>query len=521
MATSFRFLPVKVLPELSVALLLAASPAFAQQATEQSAAEAATASAPGAGTAESPPQSSGTSATATKKITEPPALILQPYQVQLLISFPADPRFSATWKSELTSGVERELHSRFRQMWLLEVQSAGDTRRYEADQVRLATADELNREFLPTGRDKVFLVALNRRGATYRVVIREWDANSQTAGPVLTTETNDPRTLIATMADGVANAFRPLAAGEVLEEGKIDFQVRGGELFPADESVRQFQPGDYLVPYIRYLNRNREVRQIQMFPWTYFQVETVDRSRIRLNYISTFRYPFSAARRRVEVMAMRVRPQFSQTELRIYPRNNPLNPLVGYRCEVLDRLPTDEDPVEDRLKLITDRWGKVVIPASPDSPLRYLMVYSGQALLARVPIVPGIEPQLELETPDDRARLRVEGEVALLQGELIDIVGTREVIMARIRGAAEKKDWQKVDLLMKDLEGLPTREQFISQIQTLQVQAVYRAQQLKDRVQEIRAKRLCTEITESATRYLDPVRIIEFRQSIREDRGSG
>jgi hypothetical protein len=256
-----------------------------------------------------------------------------------------------------------------------------------------------------------------------------------------------------------------------------------------------------------------------MYPWTYLKVDSVERSRVRFSYISTFKFPFSGTRRRVEVMAIRVKPRFESTELKIYPRKNSLNPLVGYRCEILDRLPTEEDPVEDRLKLITDRRGIVTIPSDDAAPQKYLMVYSGEALLARLPMVVGVEQVMELEVPDDRARLNIEGEVALLKGELIDIVATREVIMARARAAAEKQDWQSVDLFVRELEALPTRQSFIGRIDSLQVQAVYRAQQLKDRVQEIRVKKLCTEVSEQATKHLDPARIVDFRQRMREERG--
>jgi hypothetical protein len=175
---------------------------------------------------------------------------------------------------------------------------------------------------------------------------------------------------------------------------------------------------------------------------------------------------------------------------------------------------TAEDPVEDRIKLSTDRRGVVTVPANLQHPLQYLQVYSGQALLARVPILPGVAEHLEVEVPDDRARLSVEGEVQLLDGELVDIVATREVLISRTRAYALQNRWDDVDRLLRELQALPTLEQFLTRIETMQVQAVYAAQLAKDRVAEGRIKKLCAGIKETAGKHLDPFRLTEFRQEI-------
>lgn len=211
---------------------------------------------------------------------------------------------------------------------------------------------------------------------------------------------------------------------------------------------------------------------------------------------------------------MRIRPFLPATEIKVIPRGNPRNPLVGYRCEVLDRLPQGDDEVEDRLKLSTDRRGIVTVPVDPETPLKHLIVYSGQSVLARLPFIPGNSPRLEVEVPDDRARLTVEGEVSLLQGELIDIIATREVLMARARAAADKEQWEQVDRFLEELEKVPTQEQFLDRIETLEVQAVYAARQAKDRAAERRIQQLCSGIRNSAEQHLDPFRVRDFRNDI-------
>lgn len=446
----------------------------------------------------------------------PTPWILKPYRVRVYVSFETDPILTANSQQSVIARLQNHLASQFHQMWELEVTAATPETWYMPAQLA-----ELNEEMLPVSivsseHDKVFLASVTHETGTYHVQAREFDASSRTLGSFHHTMSSSRRELVAHLAQMVNEAFRPIAQLEVVNEDVIEFQIRGGEFPPRNPNMQQFREGDFLVPYLRYLDRKREVQRIQMLPWTYLQVTDVGRSRIQLDITSAFGNPVAAKRRRVEIHAMRIRPYLPSTEIFIYPRGEKQNPLVGYRCEVMDRVPTDEDKVEDRLKLETDRRGIVTVPVIPKSPLQYLYVYSGQALLAKVPFIPGYSPLLEVEVPDDRARLNVEGEVSLLQGELIDIIATREVLMARTRAAAKSKKWEDVGRFLSQLQDLPTLDQYQSRIASLEVQAVQAAKLKRDRVAEIRVKRLCSNILESAEKHLDPFRIAEFRREMDE-----
>jgi hypothetical protein len=218
----------------------------------------------------------------------------------------------------------------------------------------------------------------------------------------------------------------------------------------------------------------------------------------------------------VELMAIRARPLLPATNLRLTPRNDPLNPMVGFRVDALDRMPTQEDPVADRLSLTTDRRGRVTLPADAAKPLRHLLVHSGQSVLARVPFVPGLVDRIELGTPNDTARLEVEGALSLIEGELIDNLARRGVLMARARKAAASEKWDDVDLFIKDFNALPELPAVEQRIAAIETPAVQTARQLKDRVAEARIKRMCREIREIAAKNLDPDRIKEFRDEMVE-----
>ncbi|TWT58639.1 hypothetical protein KOR42_20210 [Thalassoglobus neptunius] len=464
---------------------------------------------------------------------QPAPWILRPYRIRVIVSVGPHANLRFANQPMFTDRVERLISAEVHKMWevdvihadektwiteaqlesLEEFTSEASSSEAEADESSEAEKTPPTDEF-----DKTILCTISSSPGRYDVATREWDENSQSLGSFHSATILDHRDLQAEAARLILESFRPLAELETIEDEKIEFLIRAGELFARNPEMMQFQPGDYLVPYFRYLDRQRVVQRIQPIPWTYLKVESITRSRMQVSMTSAFRAPIAGSRRRVEVMAMRIRPHLPATEVLIYPRGDRLNPLVGFRCEVMNRLPTEEDKVEDRLKLQTDRRGIVTIPADHENPVQFLFVYSGEALLARVPLIPGYEPFLEIEVPDDTHRLNVEGEVTLLQSELIDVVATREVLMARTRGAAKKKDWENVSKFLVQLQELPTLENFRNRIEGLEVRGVYEARAAHDRVAESRVKRLCRGIRESAEKHLDPFRIAEFRRQMDEER---
>lgn len=450
---------------------------------------------------------------------EPPApvpWILRPYSVQVQIAVEVDPTLRSARHESFLEKVHELLRAELHQMWDTEVVVASNPFQLTASQLEsLNDADILN-SAVSGVFDKVFIVTISQNTGVITIATREWDDSSQNLGSFHTTSTPYLRDLAAEISRNVLEAFRPVAEIETVAEDSAEFLVRGGELFARNPELQQLQPGDFLVPYLRYLDRNRTVQRIQFLPWTFLKVDDVNRSRITASSISAFRNPIAASRRRVEIRAMRIRPHLPSTDVLIYPRGSKLNPLVGYRCEVMSRIPTDEDPVDDRLKLVTNRLGIVTIPANKENPLQYLYVYSGQALLAKVPLIPGDAPHLEIEVPDDSHRLNVEGEVSLMQSELIDIVATREVLMTRARAAATKKSWEDVSRFINELQALPTQQDFKTRIEALQVRAVYEAKQAKDRVAEYRVKKLCESVRTAVEKHIDPLRIAEFRREMDE-----
>jgi len=107
----------------------------------------------------------------------------------------------------------------------------------------------------------------------------------------------------------------------------------------------------------------------------------------------------------------------------------------------------------------TDHNGVLSIPAA-NFPLQVLYVKHGGALLARLPMVPGLKPNLEAEIMDDDRRLAAEGFITALQENLVDLVVLREILITRFHirlESGKQKDLEPARQRLDELESLYER----------------------------------------------------------------
>jgi hypothetical protein len=190
--------------------------------------------------------------------------------------------------------------------------------------------------------------------------------------------------------------------------------------------------------------------------------------------------------------------------------------LVGHQVRVLESiLPEREAPRPSEL-FVTDRRGTVLLQRRSEGGLVWMYVLSGNSLLARVPYVPGAEPQQTLAVPDDSIRLRVEGELELLQGDLIDLVAKRAQHILRARKLADLDEWERVDEQLVLLRQLPNVGQFRQRLSTIRVPAIEAARANKNRLAASRITKLCTRMSELIGRYVDDDKIRSAEEQIEE-----
>jgi len=158
-----------------------------------------------------------------------------------------------------------------------------------------------------------------------------------------------------------------------------------------------------------------------------------------------------------------------------------------------------------------------MLKTDPQQPLIWLYVRSGKALVANVPYIPGIDREIQIQIPDDRIRLSVEGELAVLNGELIEAVASLSMKLSHIRSWAGSNDWKKVDAAIIELEsGISPKQIFQDKLNVIQVTAVEDAQQQKNRSAQARIISLCKDTSDRIDQFLDPTGIIDLKAEIND-----
>ncbi|WP_164103229.1 hypothetical protein [Candidatus Laterigemmans baculatus] len=311
--------------------------------------------------------------------------------------------------------------------------------------------------------DKFFFVSLEDRGMGADVAARELDCLMRYPGPEIREIAGDAEEIPAAIARAVSNAFAPMVRVEDVGSREGQGRVRAGSLITAKNSPAAITVGDYLQPMIRKNDRMGEPMFLQVIDWTYLAVTEQSDSKVSMQ-IHSGRAGALAGRRnsRTERIALKVRTTRPATTLRLHAKGDPESPLVGY--DVYER-----DLESDEMRLIghTDWDGRLRVEKA-DSPMRLLYVKNGGAVLARLPLVPGLT---EMETADlvgDDIRLQAEAYIRGVQNAIIDLVAIRSLLAARIRLRLENGEIDEATELLEALRQEPSYEKIANDMAVAQ-----------------------------------------------------
>ncbi len=448
---------------------------------------------------------------------EEPDWEVRPYRVLARVAFADRQTLDRDFRARARQAILRRVAGLYGPLWELAVEEDVQGAALGLPGLERLNADEMTARYLPSPYDKVMQLCVTRAGPLYELAGREWDRSTQTLGPSVGRRMVDRRQVVEQCALLLVDLFRPVARIDSAEATTAELRVRGGELLSPESLVALFEEGETLVPSFRYLDRDKVVRQIQTVPWTYLQVQSVERSRLICTIESAYPSPISGARRRVELVAIGARPRFEATELALLPRVPPFQPLVGLRVEVFSQRPVPNEPWPEHLSLMSGREGTVTIPVDRAQPLRFVYVFSGDAVLAQTPMLVGAESATSIQLPDDGPRLAVEGQLIQIQGDLIDLIARRTVQMARaISLAKQGGDWETVDELLADLGTQAQPGLFRSRIVAAREPALAQAQRNRDRSAEKRISGMCRDLQELVDKYLDEDKLRVVREEIDE-----
>jgi hypothetical protein len=446
-----------------------------------------------------------------------------PYRVSISLTFSPDPEISPAFQRSTCSLLRTRLEQTFGATWTFAPNAAVrlNDRLVLPDQSGLerlsyaAASDQLSGILC----DKAYFLSIARVGSKWLVAGREWDRTLETLSATASQTALDRAGVVDTALAVIKRLFSPLL---IVNDADRDAKsailaIRAGSIAFGDPKFEPLRAGDILRPVFRFLDSKRAVRSIQAVPWTYLVLEPISKGRaqVKAAVISSYRAPLAAnMRRRVEALAVRVRPDFSESHLKLVAGKNPVQPQAGLFVSIGDWPAQNAQAAP--MRLLSDRHGEVTIPVDPSHPVVRLDVHSGGTILARRPFIPGLESEVTLEIADDHVRLGAEREIDILESQLIETVARRGTLVARTLSAIKRTDTSAAQTLLDQVDRLPPADEYLGQLNRIRVLALEEAHNRKDRIAERRIEDLCQKTLERITQYLSDDRVATFKQEVAE-----
>ncbi len=169
-------------------------------------------------------------------------------------------------------------------------------------------------------------------------------------------------------------------------------------------------------------------------------------------------------------------------------------------------------------------WNGTLEVGQSDTPLRILYLKNGAQLLARLPMVPGLDPKLIASVPDDAPRLQAEGFIKGIQGQLMDLEAQREILKARfmlrieelpgLKGDELADKLKEAQTLLEEIKQLPNRNSLTRQLD------IQQTQQLTSPVKSVQARidQLYAKMREALGKYLSPNLVNELTRVLNDAR---
>lgn len=422
-----------------------------------------------------------TAAAATSIVWE-----IMPYRIQLLLSLAPEPELTPRLRAAIEAKVLERAEKTIGAAWDLSVGQI--TPELEA-KMRLPL-NELDIDALPaplidSDADKLLLAVVRVTDGGYHVEARDYDLHARLTGSAAVRTVAQRELLADAMFQAVLTAFAPLARVEKVEDKLVSLRLRAGSLPPTDPSIGFVGPGDVFRPILRSNERSGKFRKLMPIDWTYLTVEHVNEADVECQLYSGLRSPLTGRRRgNIESLALLVRPTGGSTDIELRSRmvgNDPktVRPMAGYAIYA-----HPAGAPETVLLGRTDGDGKLRV-AADDSPVRILLVKHGGEPLARLPIVPGLIPRLQVEITDDDQRLVAEGIIVGMQERFVDLIARRQVLITRIRALLEDNKSTEAKTMLEELRTMGRQEDYINEIRMRKQRAVADDKRMQKKIDKL------------------------------------
>lgn len=440
------------------------------------------------------------------------------YRTIIEVAFDQSPEFTAAVRERVRQDIAESVSRTWGTMWRTEVVDS-HWLSATAEGLKLLQPEVLVEKYPFTETDKVFFFSVKPSGAQYEVAGVEWDSSSRELTEIEIALTHQKQLIGDVVRGLLIKLFRPVLELKRKEFSKIEFRLMGGEYPAPDPEAAQVVIKDIVRPFLRFRNRkDKTVKKIQMLPLNYVVINRVERGRVIGTHInpSGSYSPFGGKARSVDQLGLRQRPRVESSSVQLVMRGRLDRPLVCHRVEVIPKLTVRDSNLADSTHMLSDRQGRVTITRDPNFTNFWLYVRSGEFILAKIPYVPGITASDTVELPDDAVRLRVEGEISMLRGKLLDSVARRATFMAEATGAAKAGKWEDAQAALAKMDAMPGLDDFKSELNTIEVPSVEKTTILRQPYATAKIKKKCSQVAQILNRFFDKKKDAEFREKLRD-----
>jgi hypothetical protein len=436
---------------------------------------------------------------------------ITPYRIRFLLALAPEPELTPQLRQRIEARVMERSERAVGPAWDLVIEPAPPELRTKM----LSSLGRLSLEDLPeplveSDYDKLMLASVRVTDAGYEIAARDYELHARLTGSAVVRQAPQRELLADEVFQAAVQAFSPLAQiDEVTDKGVI-LRLRAASLPIIDPSIVFAAPGDVFRPVRRFNDREGKLRKLMTIDWTFLVVEHVDAAAVSCQLFSGLRSPLTGrSRGRDERLAMLVRPTGGSTELELRSRmlgDDPktARPMAGYAVYA-----HPAGSPETVLVGRTDGDGKLIIPPGPN-PLRILLVKHGGEPLARLPMMPGIEPRMKAEIPDDDQRLVAEGIITGFQERFVDLIARRQVLMTQIRARLEDNKAAEAVKLLEELRLLGRQEDYINEIRLQKQRAISDDKRMQKKIDK-----LFDDTQEIIIRYLNSSEIEKLDAEIK------
>jgi len=457
----------------------------------------------------------------------------------LLLCFPSKLPAQATWEyspytiqvwlamdgaAELTAGLAQRIERTITERaWVvagaawdvtvtacpaeLTLDAARHPERVTADAIQALAPEILKQD------DKLFLLSLRDELTGLTIAARELDCRTRLWQPLVTRHVTQPDRVADEAFTALREAFVPFGRIESAKGREAVVRVRADGLIVEEDSPARIVEQDVLVPIIRRNDRLGEPLDngIQRAPWTFLTVAGRRGTQWQCQVYSGMTSPLGGrSSARTMRLALLAKPRWDATDLAVRTQGDQPVPLGGY--EIYSKPPESDDA---ELLGVTDWRGRMTIVPKPH-PLQILYVRNGGRLLARLPLVPGLEPLVTVQVTNDDPRLFAEGYVKGLQNRITDLVARRELYIARFRRHLQKKEIDQAQKLLEEFRSLENRSDLSRQLDQ-------QAQRVKssDRRVQTAIDQLFTDTRQLLLKFLDPRTSNQLAEELLRAQGAG